>query len=366
MIYLDNAATTFPKPKCVISELKKCLTKYCGNPGRGGHKLSIRAAEEIFSVRELVAEHFGAEGAENIVFTPNATFALNLAIKTLIQHDCHVLCSAYEHNSVIRPLNRLVRERNVEYSLFFNANEIESKIKENTKAIVCSIASNVTGAEQSLEYLSRISEKRNIRLIIDASQAVGHRSFNLKSTPCDAFCAPGHKGLFGIQGSGFVYLKNNRRNESFLEGGSGFESKSPQMPLFLPEAYEAGTLSTPAIVSLGAGIKYINGIGTHEIAAKLNFLTERFVELASSIKNIKIYGYGSGIVTFNIDDIPSMQLADYLNQSNICVRGGLHCNPSAHKTMNTLDQGAVRASFSYLNSEKDVDGLTRSIKNIKK
>ena len=207
MIYLDNAATSYPKPRAVINEVNRCIRKYCGNPGRSGHSLSIKAAEEIYSSREQIAKHIGISNPENVVFTPNATFALNLAIKTLIPENCHVLCSDYEHNSVIRPLNRLSRDRGVEYSYFCSCDDLSSKINSNTKAIVCSLASNVTGFETDISFLSNIAEKYKLLLILDASQVLGHKRLNLQETPCDALCAPGHKALMGIQGCGFAAFK---------------------------------------------------------------------------------------------------------------------------------------------------------------
>ena len=364
MIYLDNAATSFPKPGRVIREVNRCLNEYCGNPGRSSHYLSMRAAEEVFNTREVIASHLGGVEAENIVFTPNATFALNLAIKTLIPDSCHVLCTDYEHNSVVRPLNKLCRERGIAYSTFSSKDNIVDKIESNTKAIVASITSNVTGEEIDLSALSKIAREHNLLLIIDASQALGHRVINLVDSPCDALCAPGHKALFGIQGSGFVYLKDNRRKESFLEGGSGYDSKNPDMPVLLPEAYEAGTLSTPAIVSLGEGVRFVDSIGVVNISYHLNALTNKLYDMLSNIDGIIIYGSSSGILSFNYGDISSAKVASELNDKGICVRGGLHCAPLAHEKYGTINQGMVRVSLSYLNKEKDILRLFTAIKEI--
>jgi len=364
MIYLDNAATSFPKPRSVIKELNRCVKRYCGNPGRSSHLLSLRAAEEIYSTRECLASHLGVSCAENIVFTPNATFGLNLALKTMLKPNCHVICSDFEHNSVIRPLNKLKKERNIAYSVFSDANKIPTLIKENTAAIVCSLASNVTGEEIDLSLLSSLSSHYNLKLIVDSSQAVGHRRFNIAKTPCDAFCAPGHKALFGIQGSGFVYFANSIRDDSFLEGGSGSDSKRDEMPMALPEAYEAGTLSTPAIVTLAKGVEYIDQIGIDNIRGRLTKYTDELYERLDAIKGITIYGKGCGILSFNYSDIPSTEIASLLNRKGICVRGGLHCAPSIHRRLGTIDHGAVRVSFSCLNKRTDVDRLIRAIKEI--
>jgi cysteine desulfurase family protein len=364
MIYLDNAATSFPKPRSVIKELNRCIKRYCGNPGRSSHVLSLRAAEEIYSARECLASHLGVSCAENIVFTPNATFGLNLALKTMIKPNCHVICSDFEHNSVIRPLNKLNKERNISYDVFRDVNQIPTLIKENTVAIVCSLASNVTGEEIDLGLLSSLSTQNNLKLIVDSSQAVGHREFNIEKTPCDAFCAPGHKALFGIQGSGFVNFANSIREDSFIEGGSGSDSKRDEMPMALPEAYEAGTLSTPAIVSLSKGVEYINEIGIDNIREQLSKYTDELYERLDSIKGITIYGKGCGILSFNYSDIPSTEIASLLNRKGICVRGGLHCAPSVHRRLGTINQGAVRVSFSCMNRRTDVDRMVRAIKEI--
>lgn len=364
MIYLDNAATSFPKPTCVIREVNRCLKEYCGNPGRSSHYLSLRAAEEIYNTRERIAKHLGGVEAENIVFTPNATYALNLAIKTLVPSDCHVLCTDYEHNSVIRPLGRLCRERGITYTPFSSKEDLIDKIQDNTTAIIASITSNVTGEETDINLLSKIAKERNLLLIIDASQAVGHRRINLIDSPCDALCAPGHKAMFGIQGSGFVYLKDNKRKESFMEGGSGYDSKNPDMPILLPEAYEAGTLATPAIISLGEGVRYVDFIGLNNIESHLNSLTDRLFDMLSSIDGIKIYGNNSGILSFNYKDTSSADFASLLNVKGICTRGGLHCAPLVHEKYGTTNQGMVRVSFSYLNTKKDVTRLFTAIKEI--
>ena len=261
MIYLDNAATSFPKPECVNRRLIRCLGSGLGNPGRSSHRLSVKAAEEIYSVREKIADLLGIDTPENIVFTLNATHALNLAIKSFVTENCHILTSDFEHNSVIRPLERLKETLGISYSCF-NAEgdlreNLETEKRENTRGIICSIASNVTGDELPLKILSDFAKEKHLFLIIDASQAIGHIDINLKETPCDALCAPGHKALFGIQGCGFAYFKDRARKNGLMEGGSGSDSASPYMPSLLPEGYEAGTPPTHAIITLGEGVNYI-------------------------------------------------------------------------------------------------------------
>ena len=368
MIYLDNAATTFPKPSCVLREIDFCLKKYCGNPGRSSHTMSLKASEAIYLARERVADMLGVNTSEQIVFTYNATYALNIAIKSLITKKCHILTSDFEHNSVIRPLEKLKEKLDIEYTCFNTDSDITTSLTESmrpdTKGIVCSIASNVTGDTIPLSVLSDFARKNSLFLIIDASQALGHTEIDLSKTPCDALCGPGHKGLFGIQGSGFVYFKDKKRGESFIEGGSGSESGSPLMPLLLPDGYEAGTLSTPAIVSLSAGIKFIEDIGLERVNERLSVLTDKTYERLVGIKGITVYKKGTGIISFNLGELASSSAATMLDSKGICVRGGLHCAPSIHKKLGTSDRGALRVSFSYLNKMSDPDRLYIAIKSI--
>ena len=368
MIYLDNAATSFPKPASVIADLTFCLKKYCGNPGRSSHVMSLMAADAIYSAREEVAGLIGVDTPEQIVFTYNATHALNLAIKTMVTERCHILTSDLEHNSVIRPLSRLAREVGIEVGEFSTLGDVEANIRaairEDTRGIVSSICSNVTGERVDISLLSRICAEKGIFLIIDASQSLGHTSIDLKKTPCDVLCGPGHKGLYGIQGCGFAYFRDNKRRESFIEGGSGSESISPLMPELLPEAYEAGTLSTPAIVSLGSGIRFVKSMGIEAIERRMSELTDMLTDRLSSIKSLTIYGAGSGILSFNITGFPSSAVAMELDKHGICVRAGLHCAPSIHRRLGTIDIGAVRASFSVFTTQRDIDELYLALREI--
>ena len=367
-VYLDNAATTFIKPNCVIRDLNFCLKKYCGNPGRSSHKLSLMASEAIYSVREKVADLLHVNTPENVVFTYNATYALNIAIKSFVTEKCHIITSDFEHNSVIRPLEGLKNRLGIEYSIIDGCSNILTSLKHltraDTKGIICSIASNVVGETLPLQVLSDYARDNSLFLIIDASQAIGHFDIDLSKTPCDALCAPGHKSLFGIQGSGFVWFKDSNRRETIIEGGSGSESANINMPLLLPEGYEAGTLSTPAIVSLGSGVDFISKVGIGAINERLTLLTSNLYDRLSSLKNLTVYKPGNGLVSFNISSMSSSLVASMLDKDGICVRGGLHCAPSVHTKLGTMNQGAVRASFSYLNRRSDVDKLYSAIRDI--
>ncbi len=366
MIYLDNAATSFPKPKQVMAEVNRCIKKYCGNPGRSSHFLSLRAAEEVYSARETVAGLFGLDCPENVVFTYNATYALNLAIKSFLTEYCHVITSDFEHNSVIRPLEKAKRTLGISYSSFKNGENLEENITclitPRTTGIICSVESNVTGYKIDPAILCEIAQKNGLFLIIDASQYLGHHNFIIQGNVPDVICAPGHKGLFGIQGCGFAVFKDNKRKEGIIEGGSGNDSLNSSMPVYLPEGYEAGTLATPSIASLSAGIGYIRSIGIPNIEKELNTLTLGLYDRLSNIDGIRIYGHGTGILSFNLKNIPSSVISGELNELGICTRSGLHCAPTVHQRLDTAEQGAVRVSLSILNKQRHLDKFYKAMR----
>ena len=367
MIYFDNAATSFPKPALVIREVKKCLSKYCGNPGRSAHPLSIKAAEKIYEARECVADFFGCSAPENVVFTHNATYALNIAIKSLIPDNSHIIISDIEHNAVLRPICALA-ERGIEYSIYNSQGNLYENItpliKNNTAAIVSTLKSNVTGFEIDPRILSAIATKHGLILILDASQYAGHCAINLSKIKCDAFCAPAHKGMLGIQGCGFSIFGSNQRQKSVIEGGSGNDSLSPAMPLALPEGHEAGTVATPAIVALASGIKYINCIGFDDINHHIADITGKVTDSLEKIPGITFYCEGAGIISINIRNIPASTVSELLAKNKIYTRSGLHCAPLAHARIGTLNRGTVRLSFSINNTEHEAYKAVKVLRNI--
>ena len=368
MIYLDNAATSFPKPKCVIREVKKCITQYCGNPGRSSHKLSIAAADKIYETRELVADFLNIKKCENVIFTPNATYALNMVIKGLVNEKCHCIISDLEHNSVLRPLYKSLTKYGGEYSVFDTAgdicNSIDPLIRDDTKILISTLCSNVTGKIIDLNKLSSIAKKHDLKLIIDASQYIGHSVIDLSNIQYTALCSAGHKSLFGIQGSAFAVINDEDLFDTLCEGGSGVDSFSTEMPILSPERYEAGTLATPAIVSLGAGIKYLNMLGMEKIENRISLLTNILRYYLNEIPNIKIYGIENGIALFNLKDYPSSYVAELLDKNGIATRSGYHCAPLVHQCLGKASRGAVRASISILNTENEVYALYKAIKKI--
>lgn len=368
MIYLDNAATSFPKPKRVIREVTKCITQYCGNPGRSSHKLSIAAADKIYETRELVADFLNIKKCENVIFTPNATYALNMVIKGLVNEKCHCIISDLEHNSVLRPLYKSLKKYGGEYSVFDTDGDIYNSIypliRNDTKILISTLCSNVTGKIIDLNKLSSIAKKHNLKLIIDASQYIGHSVIDLSNIQYTALCSAGHKSLFGIQGSSFAVINDEELFDTLCEGGSGVDSFSTEMPILSPERYEAGTLATPAIVSLGAGIKYLNMLGMEKIENRISLLTNILRYYLNEIPNIEIYGIENGIASFNLKDYPSSYVAELLDKNGIATRSGYHCAPLVHQRLGTASRGAVRASISILNTENEVYSLYKAIKKI--
>ena len=371
MIYFDNAATSFPKPREVLEKVNKYIRRFCGNPGRSSHALAAKAAEEVYAAREAVAALVGADAPEKVIFTQNATHALNIAIKSILTQGCHVLTSDVEHNSVIRPLEKLRRTMGVYYSLFSLNGDIYKNLhcatKADTTAVICTMASNVTGTRSDVNALSRFCAERGLKLILDASQLAGHERIDVSKTPCSVLCAPGHKALFGLQGSGFAVFNEGIVGDTIIEGGNGLDSKSTDMPLILPERYEAGTLATPSIVSLAEGIKYVRSVGEENISRHLSHLTDALVAAIRDIRGITTLSNGNGIVLFKCESMPSEKLAFLLGEEKICTRGGLHCAPSAHRLLGTLEGGAVRVSFSFMNTAREVntfvDKLNRIVKS---
>ena len=387
MIYFDNAATTFPKPDVVYNEVIRCMTEYCGNAGRGSHKLSLAASEKIYECRCQIAEFFHSDYPENVIFTYNTTYALNLAIKTLLAPDSHVLYSDIEHNAVYRPI-RALETYGIKHSSFktyetgmvqnydFNQmilKSIRNNIRSDTRVLIASHCSNICGIRLPLEKIGSICRENNIIFIVDAAQSAGCYDIDMKKCNISALCVPGHKGLYGIQGCGFtIYSQEYNRpeflkNNTFIEGGSGINSLDIEMPDVLPEHFEAGTISTPAIAGLCEGIKYIKNTGIETIRTNEHKLYRRLKEIMMNTKGVTVYADDlreSNILLFNVDNKSPNTVAEMLDNEGICVRSGFHCSPLAHKLLATGDNGAVRVSFGMYNTMSEIDEFYQVLKNI--
>ena len=378
MIYLDNAATTFPKPEAVYDSMMDCMKNYCANPGRAGHKLAMKAAREIYDTRENIAKLFNIDNPMNIVFTNNATDSLNLAIKGVVSTGDHIITTSMEHNSVIRPIKAL-EKLGIENTIvecdkegFLDINNLEKAIKPNTRLIVTTHASNVCGTLIDIKAVSEVAKSNNILYLVDASQTAGVYNIDLKEIEADMVAAPGHKGLLGPQGTGILYIREGLNLDILKEGGTGSKSEDLFQPELLPDKYESGTHNTPGIVGLNEGIKFIFNEGIDKIKQHEEELCKYMLERLEEVPNIKIYGpkdvsKRASVITINIGNMDSGEITFLLDSEyNIATRSGIHCAPLAHKTLGTLEQGAVRFSLGYFNTKEDIDKAIEALKEISK
>lgn len=373
MIYLDNTATTFPKPNCVNEAIYNFIKHECGNAGRSSHKLSVMSSEKIFETRELIANFFNGD-MENVVFTLNTTYALNFAIKSLAIDNSHILISDMEHNSVLRPIYSLCKNNNCVYDTFDSDGDneqivinIKKKIKKNTKMLVCTHASNVGCRKLPIKEIGNLCRENQIIFIVDAAQSAGIYDIDVKQMGINALCVPGHKGLYGPQGVGFILFNGIIPKKTIIEGGTGIDSFNPNMPEYLPEMYEAGTMPTPSIVGLSASLKWINTLTIDKIRNHEETLYKSLLDLLKTNEKFKIYAmndYNGNTLMFNINNISSQKVASQLDNLNICVRDGFHCSPLAHKKLSTGKNGALRVGFSIFNTKLDIYSLYDALMEI--
>lgn len=365
IIYLDNAATTYPKPASVTGAAYECMKKYCGNPSRGSNPLAMRCAEEVFDCRVRLSKLFGCS-PERVVFTHNTTYALNMAIKGVTRLGDHILISNMEHNATLRPVADLQRDGIIEYDTYSAygvtddelLSDIEGKLRANTRAICAIHMSNICSHTLPISKIGKLCRERGIIFICDGAQSAGHLDINMKRDCIDVLCLPAHKGLYGTQGLGMMLLGDGVSLDTLIEGGNGVNSLDYFMGDVSPERYEAGTLNTPAIVALRHGVDLIctrtqERIYEHE---RNLFLSAR--QMLSEIPSVKLYDSSVGpTLLFNIGDHPSDEVGDYLSRHGVCVRTGFHCAPLAHRALGTGASGAVRASFGIFNTQSHIEQL---------
>ena len=375
MIYLDNGATSFPKPLSVRQNVDISLKKFSANPGRSGHSLSLRAAKEIFECRKRLKELFNVNSEEEIIFTENCTMALNTVIFGLPSEGDHVLISSMEHNSVTRPLESL-KDKGVTYSTFdysYDDNEtvdnVRNLIKPETKLVICTHASNVFGFRFPIERICALCHAYGILFCVDSSQSAGVFDIDVGTNQYDFVCMSGHKSLYGPMGTGVLIL-NNRNLKPLLYGGTGTESVKKSQPEGLPEKFESGTQNMNGISGLKAGVDFVKNRGIKNIYNHEYKLAKRlFNGLANNRKVItynKSFDYGkvAPVVSFNIDGVYSEDLVAKLNKYGIMTRGGLHCSPLAHTTMNTIENGTVRVVPGAFNTINDINYLLNVIRKL--
>ena len=376
MIYLDNAATTYPKPDTVYDEVMRAMKEYGANPGRGSHAMAIEGARVIYETRENLAKLFNIDDPMRVILTFNATDSLNQGIKGVLNPGDHVITTTMEHNSVLRPIKEL-EKYGIENTIVqcnsdgsINIAKLEEAIKVNTKLIVTTHVSNLTGTILPIDKIGAICERRNVLYMVDASQSAGVLDIDMKRYNIDLLAAPGHKGLLGPQGTGILIINCDDEIKHLKEGGTGSESSNIYQPDFYPDKLEAGTHNLPGIAGLNEGVKYILNRGTKSIYSHEKNLLKAFIEEIKKISKIKIYGSEDieqrcGVVSVNLEDVDSSELAFMLDtEYGIAVRPGLHCAPLAHKTIGTENIGAVRFSVGPFNGMSDIKAAVKALKKI--
>ncbi|WP_353893284.1 aminotransferase class V-fold PLP-dependent enzyme [Proteinivorax hydrogeniformans] len=375
MIYLDNAATTFPKPESVYKAHDYALRNYGANPGRGGHSYSREAAKAIFIVREKLAEFLGANSSSQIIFSSSATEAMSTILFGSLRKGDHVVTTQLEHNAVWRPLNYLKENKGVEVSYcnhidasYIDLNDLKNKLKQNTKLVIINHVSNVFGVEQDIEAINKVvKENSNAKLVVDGAQSAGTHKVNVNSLDIDAFIFAGHKSLYGPVGTGGFYLKKDWILEPLKIGGTGSNSENMGVPKSGPERYESGTANTPGIWALGAGIDFINEKGIENIFQHKIQLSHLLIEGLRDLEAKTYYNKNSTVTSFNIENLDSTEVAFILDDlHNIIVRAGLHCSPIAHKNFNTAKQGTIRVSPGYFNTKEEIEILLEAVKELKR
>lgn len=373
MVYLDNAATTYPKPPSVISKNSYALVNYGANPGRSGHKLSMETGEAVYNARKLCGDFFGAQ-TENVCFMLNCTEAINTALKGLSEPKCHYIASDLEHNAVLRPLTALSKKDGITFSIAKVSDRDDETvmnfkrlIKPETKAIVCTAASNVTGKILPYRRIAELCKKNNICFILDAAQGAGVLPISL-ADGINIICAAGHKGLYGPMGTGLMITDGKFRLQTLIEGGTGSASKDPEMPEFMPDRFEGGTINTSGAIALGAGVAFVNEKGISTIYEHEWQLCSYAHGQLRKIRDIILYGSftrkNAPLFSFNIRGLPADRTAELLSESGYYLRGGFHCAYLAHRKLGTLDSGTVRFAPSVYTTKGEVNGFIRAVRRI--
>ena len=372
MIYLDNAATTLHKPQCVIDAVVRGMTSM-GNAGRGAHSNSLSASRVVYDTRCKIAKLFNCKRPDHVVFTCNSTEALNVALNGIFAPGDHVITTDLEHNSVLRPLYRLEKQGIIELDIVPadkmgrpDYDSFESMIRPNTRAIVCTHASNLTGNMIDVARVGAIAHEHGALFVVDASQTAGAVPIDMEDMNIDILCFTGHKGLMAPQGTGGLCIREGIEIRPFKVGGSGVHSYDKEQPNPYPTRLEAGTLNGHGIAGLSAALDYLNEIGIEKIRDHEMGLMKRFYEGVTRIEGVTVYGdfetERTAVVTLNIGDEDSAIISDALIEDyGIATRAGAHCAPRMHEALGTTEQGAVRFSFSWFNTEEDVDAAIRAV-----
>lgn len=376
MIYLDNAATSGQKPIAVVKAVNNALINFNANPGRSGHDISIKTAEEVYKCRKVLKEFFNASSENNVCFTYNCTYAINFVLNGVLNEGDHVVISSLEHNAVARPVSYLSKNKNVQYDVAqidlinddLTVKNIEKCINKNTKLVFVTAASNVVGKKLPLKKIGEICKKNNILLGVDAAQLAGKGKIDVRADGIDYLCVAPHKGFYAPTGIG-VLIAEKKIENVLISGGTGVNSSEMFQPVDLPERFESGTQNIPAIFGLNAGVNFVKNktvrkIEAHEITL-IQYLYKSLKKVGAELYTVfpeqKLF---SPVLSFNIKGYSSEKIGEYLNKNNIAVRAGLHCAPFAHRQLKTIERGTVRVSPSVFNNFEDAERLVFYVKKI--
>ncbi|RKP51315.1 aminotransferase class V-fold PLP-dependent enzyme [Cohnella endophytica] len=379
IIYLDNAATSWPKPPAVWEAMERTMKTSAANPGRGSHQMAVQASRVLFEARKRLARLFRIGNPNDIAFTLNTTHALNMAIQGLLQPGDHVIATSLEHNSVRRPLEALKRKLGIEVTYVatdsqgvLNPAKVIDAITDKTKLIAATHSSNLLGTITPIGEIGEIARSRGIKLLVDAAQSAGVLPIDVAGMRIDLLAFPGHKGLFGPQGTGGLYIDPNLELEPLMQGGTGSKSEAPEQPTVRPDRYEAGTPNTVGIAGLSEGAQFVLKETPEAIHARELHLTFELMEGLQAIPGLTILGPDIGIertaiVSFLLDGVDPSELAFLLDQQfGIAVRAGFHCTPLGHETAGSYETGAVRASPGYFTNESEIVSMVEAVKEIKR
>lgn len=379
IIYLDNASTSYPKPDVVIDGMSRFMKKIGTSAGRGAYKRASKTDELLTDCRQMVCKLFNGSDPSKVIFTSNITESLNIIINGVLEEGDHVITSSLEHNSVRRPLNTLKRDLGIEISNapcssegVTSPEEVEKLIKPNTKLIVFTHASNVLGTIQPIREIGAIAKKYNILFVIDSAQTAGAYPIDVVKDNIDILAFTGHKSIMGPTGTGGFLINCDKSIKPFKSGGTGGDSADPYQPDILPHKYEAGTPNVAGIIGLREALIYIQNEGIDKIRKKEESITRYALRRLSEVEGIEIYGPKKeeeimGVISFNLKDLSPEKVAKELDRNyNIAVRVGIHCAPTAHEVMGTLDRGSVRIGIGYFNKKRHIDTLINGLKNISK
>ena len=377
MIYLDNAATSWPKPESVYQAVDEFLRTKAGNPGRGSHSIAVAAGEAVEETRLLLARLINAPDKNRVIFTLNCTDSLNIGLKGLLRPGDHVITSSIEHNSVVRPLRKLEQQGIKVTRLsphsgdgFVSPQDVEKAIIGETKLVVMTHASNVTGIIQPVDEYGAIARRHNLIFMADAAQTAGKYPIDVQAANIDLLAFSGHKGLFGPPGTGVLYIGERVNLDSLREGGTGSHSQQEEQPVDLPYKHESGTVNSIGISGLGAGLKYIFKKGLERILAHEQSLMNKLIEGLSNMPGLMLYGPKDGskqapIISFNVEGYEPGEIGAILDQAfDIKARAGLHCAPAAHKTLGTYPLGTIRLSPGYFNTVEEIDMTLQAVEKI--